>query len=385
MSQARYNLLMLSGDNSIARGLESPFDRMLARFVQYWQRIDVITPSAPDAQPRTLHERVFVHPAPYHRLFQPYFIWRKGRELMRERTYDLVTSHDFGFFYNGIGAYNLLRRRDVPYVSEIHHVEGYPQAVNNRERLWRWVAGRYIPFATRHVQAFRVVNALDTPRVLHRFGVPPDKILVLPSLYIDHDIYRPMPDVEPLYDMLFVGRLSANKGIFTILEALRLLAQHNPAITLGIRGEGDLRPRIDAFIKEHLLQNNVIWLPRTPNEQSMARLYNQARLLVCASTVEGGPRVTIEAMACGTPVLSTPVGIMPEVIQHGVSGFIVRDAHQIALCTRWLLNDTDLHQRIAERGSQAVQAYRADAIIANYAQTYHALIERHARKADDHA
>jgi glycosyltransferase involved in cell wall biosynthesis len=374
--EACYNLLMLSGDNSIARGVDGAFARMLARFSTYWERIDILTPSAPDATERVLYGNVHVHPATRHRALQPFFIVQKGRELMAQHDYALVTSHDFGFFYNGIGAYWLLRDSDVPYVSEIHHVEGYPQAVNLRERLWRWTANLYIPFAQKRVAGFRVVNYHDTPRVLHRLGVPKGQILVLPSLYIDHDVYQPLPDVEEQYDLLFVGRLSANKGIFTILEAVRLLHQNKPDITLAIRGEGVLRPQIDAYIQEHGLDSNIVWVPRTPDEAGMAQLYNQARMLVCASTVEGGPRVTIEAMACATAVLSTPVGIMPEVINDGDNGFIVRDAYQIASSAEWLLSDEVRRQAIAQAGHEAVQKFRADDVVAQYAQGYHDLIAR---------
>ena len=133
----QYNLMMLSGDNSIARGIDSTFYEMLAHFSAYWQRIDILTPTAPDASPRVIHDNVHVHPAPRHRLLQPLFIRQKGTQLLNERPYHLVSSHDYGFFYNGFGARWLLRNRSIPLVSEIHHVEGYPHAVSLRERLWR--------------------------------------------------------------------------------------------------------------------------------------------------------------------------------------------------------------------------------------------------------
>src|SRR5689334_343028 len=119
------NLLMLSGDSSAARGRGGAFTDMLRRFSAHWSRIDILTPSAPDASERVLYGNVYVHPSPWHRLWQPLFIRRKGTQLMAERHYDLVTSHDFGFFYNGLGAWALLRNQpDMPLVSEIHHVEG---------------------------------------------------------------------------------------------------------------------------------------------------------------------------------------------------------------------------------------------------------------------
>src|SRR5690606_19365350 len=115
--RSAYNLLMLSGDSSIARGIDGAFHQMLGRFSQYWNRIDILTPTAPDATERIIHDNVFVHPAPHHRLLQALFIKQKGEALFKERAYHLIVSHDFGFFYNGIGAYWLLRDKKVPLVS----------------------------------------------------------------------------------------------------------------------------------------------------------------------------------------------------------------------------------------------------------------------------
>jgi glycosyltransferase involved in cell wall biosynthesis len=372
-----YNLLMLSGDSSVARGVEGAFARTLARFSRHWARIDVLTPTAPGASARQLYDNVYVHPAPLHRVTQPLFIRRQGAALLAERDYHLVASTDYGFFYNGIGAYWLLRGRDIPWVSEVHHVEGWPLAVTARERLWRQAALRYLPWAARHVAAFRVDNNGDVPALLRAMGVPDEKILVLPPLYLDFDLFRPLPGVDKRYDVLFVGRLATNKGLPLLLEVARLAAAQRPGFTLALRGDGPLHDWARAFVTEHALQANVMFVPRVPDAAALARLYNEARLLVCASTVEGGPRVTAEAMACGTPVLTTPVGLMPEIITSGVNGVLIeRDPAALAAHLLDLLADDDRRARLGEAGRQAVQRFDADTVIANYARGYHGVIER---------
>jgi glycosyltransferase involved in cell wall biosynthesis len=368
-----YNLLMLSGDNSIARGHDSAFYRLLERFSQYWQRIDILTPAAPDATTRTLFGNVYVHPAPYHRALQPLFIKRKGEALLAERPYHLVTSHDFGFFYNGIGAWWLLRGKNISLVSEVHHIEGYPLAITQRERLWRVATQAYFPFMGKRATAFRVVNQ-DVAQALQTMGVPQSKIRLLYSLYLDFDVYRPM-DTTKIYDVLFVGRLASNKGILLILDAIAQVAQTHPQVRLAIRGSGELETAVRAKIASAGIEANVVFLPRVENTDDMAQLYQQARMLVCASTVEGNPRVTIEAMACAIPVISTRVGIMPEVIQHGANGFLFnRDASELAQVIRLLLDNAALRETIGAAGQQAVQRFAADTVIRDYALAYHVLI-----------
>lgn len=374
-----YHLMMLSGDASIAQGQDGAFYQLLARFAPYWQRIDILTPTASQAAQRCLFGNVHVHPAPYHRLLQTLFIRRKGAQLFTERPYHLVVSHDFGFFYNGIGAQWLLRQRDVPFVSEIHHIEGYPIATTARERLWYQAARHYLPWIAGRGAHFRVVNA-QVKATLVGLGVPADHIHKLYSLYLDLAQYRPQ-DIPKPYDLLFIARLASNKGALLILDALRLVKAHHPTIRLAIRGDGALKPAMLAFIDQHNLDENVIFLPRIAHSADMPTLYQSARLLLCASTVEGNPRVTVEAMACGTPVISTRVGIMPELITHGENGLLVeREASAMATAIEHLLNDPKLYARLSAAGRTSVQRFHAGTIVAQYAQAYHRLIEQHNRR-----
>lgn len=371
-----YNLMMLSGDGSIGIEQDGAFYRMLSRFSNYWQRIDILTPRADGAAERVIHDNVHVHPARQHRVLQPLFIKRTGSRLLAERTYHLIVSHDFGFYYNGIGARWLSRGQNVPVVSEIHHIEGYPISVNMRERAWRFAARRYTPWANQYVAAFRTVNAREVPDFLRQCGVPDDKILVLPSLNVETDQFQPMDGVTPKYDVLFVGRLAANKGIERIIRAVAVAAEEYPHIQLGIRGDGPLRDEIEQLIHELNIQQNVQFIPRLNQLDNLVTLYNQAKMLVCASTVEGGPRVTVEAMACGVPVISTPVGIMPEIIDNGVNGYIVgHSAVEIASRITALLSDETARQRIGTAGRESARQYDAATLIENYARAYHRLIE----------
>jgi glycosyltransferase involved in cell wall biosynthesis len=364
---------MLSGDSSVAIGIDGAFYQMLGRFSAYWERIDILTPAAPNAEARVIHGNVFVHPAPYHRLLQPFFIKRKGEELLRLYQHDLVASHDFGFFYNGIGAAWLLQGKQLPLISEIHHIEGYPIATNWREKLWYQAAKLYLPFIAKRGAYFRVVNE-DVGRQLEALGVPRERIRLLYSLYLDLERYQPQ-QVPKLYDVLFVGRLASNKGILLLMDAIAQVWQTHPSIRLAIRGEGGLKAAIEERITREGIAQSVILLPRVADSTEMPKLYSSAKMLVCASTVEGNPRVTIEAMACGTPVISTRVGIMPSVIRSGENGFLVDwKAEEIASAIRHLLDDEAEYRRIADASRASVQQFEAEKMIQAYAEGYQGIV-----------
>src|SRR5260221_11681789 len=176
------------------------------------------------------------------------------------------------------------------------------------------------------------------------------------------------------FDVLFVGRFAENKGLFTLLDAVAALRQTHPSIQICLVGRGPLDSAIRQRIESLHLENVTIF-PRLESALDVARTYNQARMLVCASTSEGGPRVTVEAMACGFPVISTPVGVMSELLTDGVNGMVFHwDSHELAEKIRLLLEDDALAKRLGEAGRQSVQRYNADTVIDHYATSYHSLI-----------
>src|SRR5258708_592928 len=368
------NLMMLSGDSSLAQGQDSTFAQMMRRFCRYWDRVDILCPHVDGVGEKEVGDNVYMHISPWNKLLQPWFIRREGRALFSERDYALVVSHDYGLFLNGFGAWLLTRGTRVPYVSEIHHVEGYPASVTQRERLYRPIAKIDIRWVSRPALAIRVVNSGEMVPLLIRLGVPTKKILVLPSLYIDFELFCPMPAERCQFDVLFVGRFAENKGLFTLLDAIALLRETRPAIRLCLVGRGPLDSAIKQRVDSLHLENVTI-IPRLESALDVARTYNQARILVCASTSEGGPRVTVEAMACGIPVISTPVGVMSELLTDGVNGMVFHwDSHELAEKIRLLLEDDALAKRLGEAGRQSVQRYNADTVIDHYATSYQSLI-----------
>jgi glycosyltransferase involved in cell wall biosynthesis len=368
---------MLSGDRQTPVGEKGPFHAMQREFSRWFERIDVLCPR-PDRSVtvRSIYGRVHFHPAEVPRSGMLRFLERQGLELIRQHRPELIVSHDYGWFYNGLAAARLSRRSGVPYLSEIHHVPGVPVAADLREVFDRAVAKRYIRWARSRARAFRVVNSGEMPALLRSWGVPAEQILVLPSLYIDLQLFKPPAAPLPIeQDILYVGRMVNNKGLGRIVEALARLQREGRPASATFLGKGPLRLDTERRVQAAGLGQRVRFLDWIDSGASLARLYAQSRVLVCASTCEGGPRVTVEAMACGTPVVSTRVGVMGELLADGQGGRLVGfDAASLADGIGELLADEPARRAAGLAAREIASGFEYQRVLEGYARGLHGLV-----------
>jgi glycosyltransferase involved in cell wall biosynthesis len=370
---------MVSGDRQVSIGETGPFFAMQRGFSRYFERIDVICPRP--KQPPTvsvIHDNVHIHPAETGRAGMARFVRAKGRALLAEHGASLIVSHDYGWFYNGIGSARLSRDTGVPYVSELHHVPGHPVAADLRERFDKRVARAYVKFAASRALAFRVVNRIEMPELLRRWGVPEEKILVLPSLYIDMQVFgRREQDVAAEQDVVFVGRMVGNKGLDRIVDALALLAKQGLVLRALFVGKGPELASTQERVRKRGLADRVRFVEWVASPTDLAEIYRRSRAVVCASTCEGGPRFTVEAMACGTPVVSTRVGVMNEIVRDGENGVLVGfDVESLARGLRGVLEDEPRRREMGARASGDVQCFEYGTTIREYALGLQSLLAK---------
>lgn len=122
----------------------------------------------------------------------------------------------------------------------------------------------------------------------------------------------------------YIGRLSEEKGILNFVSALPGLLQENNTLKIYIIGDGPLNDKIRAKLSQSNILTNVILTGWVPHDE-LSHYLNEFRLLVLPSDTEGLANIVYESMACGTPVLSTPVGALPDFIKDGETGFIMAD------------------------------------------------------------
>lgn len=370
-------LLMLTGDRNVVIGEKGPFWAMQAEFSKHFERIDCFCPQ-PDKPVVVdcIHDNVHFHPAPVGRHRMVGWIAREGARLMGEHSHQLITSHDYGWFYNGLGAARLTKATGVPYVSEIHHVPGVPVPADKREIFDRFVARRYVRWARSRTRAFRVVNSGQMPRLLESWGVPREQVLVLGSLYIDLQTFRPAGErPAPRQDVIYVGRMVNNKGLDRIVDALALRKQRGQPTTALLLGRGPLRAATEERVREAGLQGEVRFLDWVDAPSDLAQLYRESRAVVCASTCEGGPRFTVEAMACETPAVSTRVGIMEELLVEDRNGALADwTAEGLADALGRVLDDEARRSAMGRQACADVQRFEYAAALRGYAEGLQALV-----------
>ena len=369
------NLLMLSGDRDVAAGRRGPFYDTLAGLAAEFAHIDVLTPSGPDMHPRSLHGHVRVHPSSAPRVLQAVWLVRKARALAARRRYHLIVSHDHGMFSNGMAALWLSTRLRTPYVSEIHHVPAHPKRAQWWEPATKLGYRLYARLAASRARAIRVVNRREVPDLLAAWGVPREKILVLPSAYIDRAIFAPNATPKR-YALGFVGRLVANKNPRYLAAIIESIAAANTGARFVIVGRGREGERLRRRLELRGILGRVEMRPWVDGPAELAALYRQMDALVCTSLSEGGPRVCLEAMACGVPVFTTPVGLMPETVRDGANGWILPwDQVAGAELVRRVLADRPALQAAARAARAATEPFDRDRVLGAYAAAYRGLAE----------
>ncbi|HZK81911.1 MAG TPA: glycosyltransferase family 4 protein, partial [Humisphaera sp.] len=139
---------------------------------------------------------------------------------------------------------------------------------------------------------------------------------------VDPSLFKPTDRQGEGSRLLFVGRLAAVKGLPMLLEAVAQLKKTRPDIQLTVAGDGPDRQRLTTQANDLGLSQNVNFLGYQ-SQQQVRDLLGQTDVFVMASFAEGVPVVLMEAMAANVPVVATRVAGVAELVEEGVSGYLV--------------------------------------------------------------
>ncbi len=363
---------MISGDRSVLSGKKGAFWYTLLEFRKYWERIDVITPHIEDVSVEFAgHNRVdmqdgksvFFHPCPKGLWHQPRWILKKGKELYENFHHDVMTVHEYPPFYNGIGAKRLSRKTGLPYAIEIHHIIGYPEPASWSERIGLWMSRHYLKHDAKHAKAVRTVNQTVQTKLIE-WGVPEEKVSIVPSFYLRKDYLRGTVKPPIAYDVAFCARLVPNKGLKHLIEAAVKL----PSLRVLVVGDGPERAASEALVRKYNMGHRFTFAGWLSTQEDVIGAMQSARMFVMVSRSEGGPRIALEAMASGMAVISTPVGVMPDVIQDGFNGlFTTGEPDDLATKITFLLNDEEARARMGYEAQTVLDTFDGPELVRQYA------------------
>jgi glycosyltransferase involved in cell wall biosynthesis len=153
--------------------------------------------------------------------------------------------------------------------------------------------------------------------------------------------------------VLFVGRLSAHKGVYDLFDAIPRVIERYPDarfVLVGVAESDAMERVIRAEAERRGITPRVTFLGSLEGHEKAAAFVT-SQMIVVPSWSEAFPLVIPEAMAAGLPVIATAVGAIPDFVKDGEDGFLIapKDPRMLADRICWLLDDEGLRRRISER------------------------------------
>ena len=236
------------------------------------------------------------------------------------------------------------------------------------------------------------------------YGVAPERIRVIHN-GIDLQQYRPAPDRATLLEsgidpdvpyVLFVGRITRQKGIIHLVNAIRHF--HAGAQVVLCAGAPDT-PEIELEMTEAVERaraqspHQIVWVREMLPKDKVITLYTHAAIFVCPSVYEPFGIINLEAMACETPVVASAVGGIPEVVEHGETGLLVTPeatspagveprnpaqfSRDLAAAVNVLLDDPELRASMARKARARVEQQFSWTSIARQTADFYAEVVSH--------
>ena len=289
-----------------------------------------------------------------------------ARRLLQTEQFDVVHAH------GNLAALLLTHFTRVPVVYTEH--DSTPWSC--RYRTWYERLVRRAIYRAVNVRAYRRVTSIATTcealreDLVERFGITTTRVLTILN-GADFDVFNPTTSSEFVqrnipfaHYCLFVGRLTPRKAPDLLLHAL----VDAPRINCVFAGDGPERKRLEALASSLGVSERAAFLGDLAPDQ-LAQTYSAADLLVIPSLSETTPLVAFEAMACATPVLSSRVAGLPDVVDDWLTGFLIKpgDIGQLAVAMRFLTADRKALRRM---GNEAQKRVRKRFLWPNVARQY---------------
>ena len=317
----------------------------LTGFQQRRSKVTALTPAHSKLTGRAREAGIPVYPINVHRLRLPFEIIRLSRWLRRNKIQVLNTHSSRDGYLLGLAG----RLAGTPLLMRSRHIDvDYPNP---------WVSKHAFTTFADHVLT---TSHKITTHLRSTFHLSPENITTLPT-GIDLAAFTPHGNRTPLGSSKtgpcvgMVSVLRSWKGHPVFIEAARLLRERGISSQFAVVGGGPQQTNIKRLIGESGLAGQVVL---TGHREDIPAVLRALDVLVIPSTGhEGIPQIGLQAMACGTPVVGSDAGGIPEIVRDGETGRIVAagDAEQLANAIAEALTNKKATQRMADCGREMVK------------------------------
>lgn len=277
------------------------------------------------------------------------FVLAVRRELRRQPAVACIVVHSHLAGVLAAGS------RGVPWAL-VPHGDIATRPPGTFDPLVTWLYRIVEPIAWRRAT---MIMAISEPlaRTAVRNGAEPEAVRLIPNgIDLDQFVATPVVDRTPL-PLLFIGRLSVEKGPDLLTAACALLRARGVPYHLDVVGDGPLHARLLAEAVDAGLQRDVEFHGRMAPDQ-VREFLRRAAVLCVPSRSDAQPLVVLEALASGVPVVGTDVEGIPSMVTDGQNGLLTApDPTSLADALQRLHEDRDLLARLAGAARHSVERY----------------------------
>ncbi len=242
------------------------------------------------------------------------------------------------------------------------------------QRIYRWLMRRMLRYSMRHADALRSIS-VATHNQLQRLA--PHTPIVQFMSWTDADEFmlatRPVP-IARSQDVVFAGTLAPVKGVHVLIDAFARVMKTFAEAHLWLVGSSDNTSyirQINLQIDSLGLDRHVTWVGHV-TQAELASIMARARVLALPSYSEGLGKVLVEAMMCGTPVIGSQVGGIPDVIQDSINGYLVPPGDIDALADRLMmvLGDQKIEEMSVRARAFATRYFSRETYLKSYSHLF---------------
>jgi glycosyltransferase involved in cell wall biosynthesis len=257
------------------------------------------------------------------------------------KQYDIIHFHEAELSFP---LFSLLIKKP-----KILHLHGIHVDFIKRYHLYRIIFKR--------VSDYYIAITKEMKNDLVKLGISKTKIFHLPNA-IDTELFYPDNDKKEDNLLLYIGRITPVKGLHILLDALPYLQRPVRLVIIGPINDHKYYENVTRLIeRENKRGKNQVEYAGILPLKEVKEFYRKATMFILPSYWEAFPMTLLEALACETPVIATPVGGVPEIIKNHETGILVPpgDPIRLAEAINFLLENEDVRLKMAREGLKLVE------------------------------